>query len=110
MKNRPRKKVISISNPGIQPNDSDSKNSEILAGPFCGPALTFIPEIYSTTEYLTMEFVSDESNAEGGFQATYEQMEGEPCGGSLIRPSGKKVVGKGSSEKPRSWNVLSWKV
>ena len=54
-----------------------------------------------------MEFVSDESNAEGGFQATYEQMEGEPCGGSLIRPSGKKLVGKDSSEKPRSWNVLS---
>ena len=70
--------------------DGDSKNSEILAGPFCGPALTFIPEIYSKTEYLTMEFVSDESYAEGGFQATYEQMEGEPCGGSLFAPRGKK--------------------
>lgn len=70
--------------------DGDSKNSEILAGPLCGPALTFIPEIYSTTEYLTMEFVSDESTAEGGFQATYEQMDGTPCGESLFRPSGKK--------------------
>jgi len=87
--------------------DGDSKKSEILAGPFCGPALTFIPEIYSTTEDLTMEFVSDHSLSEGGFQATYEQMEGEPCGGSLIKPSGKKVFGKSSSEKPTSWKVLS---
>ena len=37
-----------------------------------------------------MEFVSDESQAEGGFQATYEQMDGTPCGESLFKPSGKK--------------------
>ena len=69
--------------------DGDSKNSDILAGPFCGPIISFIPEIYSSTEYLTMEFVSDESTAEGGFQATYEQMDGTPCGESIIKPTGK---------------------
>ena len=69
--------------------DGDSKDSDILAGPFCGPIISFIPEIYSTTEYLTMEFVSDESTAEGGFQATYEQMDGTPCGEDIIRPSGE---------------------
>ena len=69
--------------------DGDSKNSDILAGPFCGPIISFIPEIYSSTEYLTMEFVSDESTAEGGFQATYEQMDGTPCGENIIKPTGK---------------------
>ena len=69
--------------------DGDSKNSDILAGPFCGPIISFIPEIYSSTEYLTMEFVSDVSRAEGGFQATYEQMDGPPCGESIIKPTGK---------------------
>ena len=69
--------------------DGDSKNSDILAGPFCGPILSFIPEIYSSTEYLTMEFVSDVSRAEGGFQLTYEQMDGTPCGESIIKPTGK---------------------